>query len=139
MTKSSEDIVFYKKGGRPKELTKKEAYESQLMAKREWREKNRQRISKYNEMYREKSKKKSTKGSKKHSKKHSSKGSKHSRKGSRKHSRKGSRKHSRKGSKHSRKGSKHHSGGSLSSKKYAGHTVTLLRVNPDGSRIVLVK
>ena len=131
MTKSSEDIVFYKKGGRPKELTKKEAYESQLMAKREWREKNRQRISKYNEMYREKSKKKSTKGSKKHSKKHSSKGSKHSRKGSRKHS--------RKGSKHSRKGSKHHSGGSLSSKKYAGHTVTLLRVNPDGSRIVLVK
>ena len=126
MTKSSEDIVFYKKGGRPKELTKKEAYEAQIEAKRRWRKDNRGRISKYNEMYREKSKKKS--------KKHSRKGSKHSTKSSKKHSRKGSKKHSIKGSKHSIKGSKKHH-----SKKYAGHTVTLLRVNPDGSRIVLIK
>ena len=118
-------IVFYNKGGRPKELTKKESYKAQLKAKRKWRKFNKERISLYNEMYRNKESKK-RKGSKRNSRKGSQvvkvvkTSKKHSRKGSRKHSKKGSRKHSKK-------------------ETYKGHTVKLLKINPDGSRIVLIK
>ncbi len=118
---SSEEMVFYKKGGRPRVLSKKEAHQAQLEAKRRWREKNKERVSAYNEMYRGGSKKKS-----KHHKKESRKGSKKS-----KHHKKESRKSSKHHKKESRKGSK--------SLQYGGHTVTLLKVNPDGSRIVLIR
>ena len=120
---STEEIIFYKKGGRPQSLTASEAHKSKLEAKKRWREANKNRIMLYNQMYNEETQKiklqsrnskkdKHKKGSKKNSKKHSRKGSKkHSRKGSKKHSRKGSKKHSRKSpkggsKKHSRKGSK---------------------------------
>ena len=133
--KEEEDIVFYNKGGRPKELTKKEAYEAKLEAKRRWRKKNKDRVSLYNEMYREAEQKKiSRKKSKKRSKKsHKSKRKKsdsihYQKKKSRSKSRK-----SRKSRSHSKK-HKLHSGG-----MYNGHKVTLLKVNPDGSRIVLIQ
>ncbi|ARF09900.1 hypothetical protein Indivirus_5_23 [Indivirus ILV1] len=103
---SSDEIIFYNKGGRPRVLSKKEAHKAKLEAKKRWRDKNKERTTLYNEMYRSKSKK-----------------SKHSKKKSKKESRKSS----RKGSKHKK------------SLQYGGHTVTLLKVNSDGSRIVLVK
>ena len=113
---SSEDIIFYKKGGRPKELSKKEAHESKLEAKKRWRDKNKERISIYNEMYREEASKKSKKSKK------------HSRRGNKRESRKHSKKH------HSKK---HHSKKRRHSFQYGGHTITVLKVNEDGSKILL--
>ena len=128
MADSSEEIIFYNKGGRPKELTKKEAYEAKLLAKKKWRKSNKDRVALYNEMYRSGSKKKKSKKKSKHSKDRKgsirSKISKSSlRKGSKKHSKNSVRKHSKK----------------MSGGHHSKHTVTLLKVNPDGSRIVLIR
>ena len=101
---STEEIIFYKKGGRPQSLTASEAHKSKLEAKKRWREANKNRIMLYNQMYNEETQKiklqsrnskkdKHKKGSKKNSKKHSRKSPKG---GSKKHSRKGSKKSSRK-------------------------------------------
>lgn len=59
----NDDIKFHKNIGRPKELTKKEAYEAQLEAKRKWRAANKKRVSAYNQQYHQK--KTSRKGSRK--------------------------------------------------------------------------
>ena len=159
---STKDIIFYKKGGRPKTLSKKEAHESKLASKKEWRKKNKIRVAMYNEMYREQSKKKSKKHSKKHSRKGSRKGSKHSsrhhsRKGSKhgshKRSKRGSHKRSKHGSrKRSNKKSKQKKGGNnikvirqvqplnnLPTNLQQSPAIEILKVNADGSRILLVK
>lgn len=107
-----EEFTFYKKGGRPRELSKKEAYEAKLEAKRRWRKKNKKRVSVYNELYRGKSKRESRKRSKRKS-----------RKSSKRESRKRSTR--RKSSSNTRENRK--------------HKITLLKVNPDGSKIVLIK
>ena len=89
----SNEIIFYNKGGRPKSLSKKEAHEAKLEAKKKWRDANKERIELYNELYRGGSKKKSKK-SRKGSKKDKRKGSIRSiKKVSRKHSKKHSKKY----------------------------------------------
>lgn len=90
----SNEIIFYKKGGRPKTLTIEEAHEAKLLAKRKWRLANKERIELYNELYRNKSSggakhKKSHKSHKHSSHKHKSKHGSHKH-GSHKH---GSHKH----------------------------------------------
>ncbi len=54
----SSEIIFHKKGRRPKELTVSEAHQAKLDAKRRWRKKNKERIALYNEMYNKKQSKK---------------------------------------------------------------------------------
>lgn len=96
---SHSNIVFHNQPGRPKKLSPNSAHQAKLDAKKRWREKNKKRISLYNQMYQEITCPPSRKTTRKHSRKTSRK---HSRKTSRKHSRKGSRRMIRKSS---RKGS----------------------------------
>lgn len=58
---SSEEIVFYNQGGRPKKYTDEEARERMLASKRKWYAANQERIKLYNETIRPKISKKSLK------------------------------------------------------------------------------